>query len=139
MGKNGVVVFGLLTPLSLLVACGEVTTNEDAGLCAPAGCDDVDAGTRQALPRRPGQKGIGMTDLRTRSAPAPTEVIMLPCTVCARAEACCRAQGLTDCNYAVACATATASEQSQFYLVLCRAVLEAAADGFKKPPDTCGF
>jgi len=31
------------SPLVLVAACGEVTTNEDAGLCAQAACDDGDA------------------------------------------------------------------------------------------------
>jgi hypothetical protein len=60
------------------------------------------------------------------------------CSICVRAENCCKAQGLTDCDYGSACANATPLEQ-QFYLVLCGAMIEASRDGGNVPPDVCGF
>jgi hypothetical protein len=55
-----------------------------------------------------------------------------------RAENCCRPEGNTDCDYAAPCVTAPASEQQQFYVALCRAVIEASNAGGKKSSDVCG-
>jgi hypothetical protein len=139
MGRTNVLV-GLLVPLVLVAACGEVTGNEDAGLCAQAACEDG-GGSAQAGAGAGGHKkakGKGAGDARAPQGSSPTEVMELPCTVCARAEACCKAGGGTDCSYAAACASAMSSEQ-QFYLVSCRAALEAWGSGAKIPADVCVF
>jgi hypothetical protein len=72
-------------------------------------------------------------------AGVPTEVAEFSCTVCRKAENCCKAEGLTDCGYTAACASSTNAQEMQFYLVLCRAVLSASTAGSKVPADACGF
>src|SRR5262245_51475116 len=127
----------------VLAACGEVTTNEDAGLCTQAVCDDGKSddgcgpgGAAKSRCKKNGKEAPA-ADAGMPLVPAPTDVIVPPCTVCARAENCCKAEGMSDCNYAVACAEAKPAEQ-QAYLALCRAVLEDHADG-KSLPDACVF
>ena len=118
---------GVLVLLALLAACGEVTSNEDAGLCAEAACDDSDGSAQ-------GRPGYG----RHKKAQGGAGTAAFPCAVCARAEACCKAAGGADCNHAAACASATGSAQ-QFYLASCRAALEAWSSGAKTPADVCAF
>jgi hypothetical protein len=86
----------------------------------------------------PGSTPSGSAGATGTGGAVPTELAQFPCTVCRRAENCCRAEGLTDCGYTAACASATNAQQMEFYLVLCRAVLSAAA-GAKAPADVCGF
>ena len=75
--------------------------------------------------------GSGGTPLTDRYDPA--------CALCVRAEACCKAEGLTDCNYAAACANASNAEKAAFYVAFCRMVLDAASSGKRTLPDVCGM
>ena len=147
---------------ALVPACGEVTATgaEEAQACAKKRCagnncpppdqpkHESDAGAGCA----PGSAGAAGRDMGSSSSGSagtagqggsagavPTELAQFPCTVCRRAENCCRAEGLTDCGYTAACASATNAQQMEFYLVLCRAVLDASAAGTKVPADVCGF
>jgi hypothetical protein len=139
-----------LAPLAMNT-CGDVTENTQAAASGSGGTND---GAKTDPKRR--SKGGGMnapvdagaggaagsSDAAGASGDAiPTDPIepAFTCSICVRAENCCKAQGLTDCNYGSACANATPLEQSQFYLVLCRAVLEASGDGDNVPPDVCSF
>jgi hypothetical protein len=146
--------------LSMLAACGEVTAGgaEVSQACAKKSCagkkcpppdprkQDGDAGgacvagpdggTGGATGGGDGQTGAGGAGANGN---VPAEVADFSCTVCRRAENCCKAEGLTDCSYTAACASARNAEQMQFYVVLCRAVLSASADGTKQPSDVCGF
>jgi hypothetical protein len=142
--------------VSLLAGCGEVTANgaEETQACAKKTCagkncpppdapkHDGDAGVTCAT--NGGSGGAPGADVSTTGAggtgaAAPTEVAEFSCTVCRRAENCCKAEGLTDCGYTAACANATNAQQMQFYVVLCRAVLDASGDAAKKPADVCAF
>ena len=147
--------------VSLLAGCGEVTATgaEETQACAKKRCagmncpppdqpkHESDAGAG-CVTGRDGSAGGGPGSTPSGSAGAtgqggsagavPTELAQFPCTVCRRAENCCRAEGLTDCGYTAACASAANAQQMEFYLVLCRAVLNAAS-GAKAPADVCGF
>lgn len=139
---------------SLIAACGEVTANgaEETQVCAKKTCAGKDC-------PRPDQKteqsdaGMGCTTNSGGAAASPTsggagtagaggavptEVAEFPCLICRRAENCCRAEGLTDCGYTAACASAMNAQQMEFYVAFCRAVLDASASGGKRPPDVCG-
>lgn len=144
---------------ALVAACGEVTANgaEETRLCGEKSCagkdcpsssrqpaDETDAGAR-CMTGSGGATGAGSSTAAGGTAGTtgagggvPTEVAEFPCTVCRKAENCCKAEGLTDCGYTAACASSTNAQQVQFYLVLCREVLSAAS-GSKAPADACGF
>lgn len=145
--------------VSLLAACGEVTANgaEETQSCAKKPCAGKNCPPPDQ-PKQPSDAGAGCVtggDAATGGAPGstpsggagttgtggvlPTELAAFPCTVCRRAENCCRAAGLTDCGYTAACASATNAQQMEFYVVLCRAVLDASSTGSKTPADVCGF
>ena len=79
------------------------------------------------------RSGVGGSDAGIR-----TERVVLPCTVCRRAENCCKAEGLTDCNYTARCTSASLAEPMQFYLALCQTVLGASSARSKRPADVCG-
>lgn len=140
----------IVVSLSLLAACGDVTAAgaEVSQSCAKKSCvgkncpppdphtNEADAGAACASGRGGASGGGGGGQMG--GAYVPTEVADFSCTVCRRAENCCKAEGLTDCGYTAACASATNAEQMQFYVVLCRAVLNAST-GSKAPADVCGF
>ena len=88
---------------------------------------------------RGGMSGSGGEAGNNPDLAIPDQVVVLPCTICVRAQNCCKAEGLTDCNYARACANASSAQQTQFYLPLCNAVLSASSTGGKKTADACGF
>lgn len=147
----------IVVSLSMLAACGEVTAGgaEVSPSCAKKGCSgkscpppdshqqDGDAGVACVAAPDGGTGGAtGDGDGQTGAGGAgdvPAEVAEFSCTVCRRAENCCRAEGLTDCGYTAACASARNAQQMQFYVVLCRAVLSASTDGAKQPAGVCGF
>jgi hypothetical protein len=122
----GAVLLAVLLPS----ACGSVSENAGAVTCAAGGTDGSGTG---------GAPGTGGEAGNHPNLAVPDDVIVLPCSICVRAQNCCKAQGLTDCNYAAACAGASSAEQNQFYLVLCQAVLSAPNTGGKKTADSCGF
>jgi len=144
--------------VALIAACGEVTANgaEETRLCGEESCagkhcppprqakDEIDAGARCTAGddgAAGGGSGTAPGSAGTTGAGGgvPTEVAEFPCTICRKAENCCKAEGLTDCGYTAACASSTNAQQTQFYLVLCRAVLNASTAGSKVPVDACGF
>jgi hypothetical protein len=120
--------------LSLSSACGSVTESSSVVTCEDGGPKGSGGGGGQAGMSGSGGEGGIHPDLAI-----PDEVIVLPCTICVRAQNCCKAEGLTDCNYAAACAAASTAEQNQFYLPLCQGVLGAPHGGGKKTADACGF
>jgi hypothetical protein len=154
MGK----AFGLVWFLSavlLAASCGEVTASDaqETQACArkagpghgrgAAGtggdCATPNGGSGGASAEA-GSGGVGITGASGAggtSGAVATEVAEFPCMVCRRAENCCKAEGLTDCSYTAACASAMNAEQMEFYLALCRAVLRASVG--KKMPDACGI
>jgi len=161
MGKGGSsgragAWLAIVVSLSMLAACGEVTAGgaEVSQSCAKKSCVGKNcpppdqqkhegdagvtcvAGSGGATGGTIGDSGGGPAGAAGTNA--PMEVAEFSCTVCRRAENCCRAEGLTDCGYTAACASARNAQQMQFYVVLCRAVLSASTDG-KQPRDVCGF
>jgi hypothetical protein len=143
----------IVVSLAMLAACGEVTAGsaEVSQSCAKKSCAgkncpppdprNQDGGAGVACVAAP-DGGTGGGDGQTgtgANVDVPAEVAEFSCTVCRRAENCCKAEGLTDCGYTAACASARNAEQMQFYVGLCRAVLSASADGTKQPAGVCGF
>jgi hypothetical protein len=153
--RAGAVLSIVVLASSLFSACGEVTASgaEQQQSCAKkpcvgkgcpprapteksdggAACDpssDATAATGQG-----GTGGGGTTG--TGGAPAATEAAEFPCTVCRKAENCCKAEGFAECGYTAACANATNAEEMQFYLALCRTVLKTSTPGSGSPPDSC--
>lgn len=114
---------------SLAFACGGVTESTNAVTCETGGKQG------SGLGGAPSPDGTGGSSANV----VADDVIVLPCTICARAENCCKAEGLTDCNYAAACAAASPGQQNQFYLPLCHAMLAKPRNGGKKLSDACGL
>jgi hypothetical protein len=130
-GAGGALV--VLVLVCLGPACDEERAIEVEGLCPPAACDAGDCAPRlDCISEKRGD------DAGSPTVPAPTEVFVLPCTVCVRAEACCKAAGLADCHYTKACVSAPPAVQ-QFYVGQCQAMLNLSASGDKTLPDTCSF
>jgi hypothetical protein len=149
-GRVGALV-AIFFGVALVGACGEVSANgtDETRLCGEKSCagkdcppprqakDETDAGARCMTGGEAAAGGSAGTT--GAGGNVPTEVAEFPCTVCRKAENCCKAEGLTDCGYTAACASSTNAQQMQFYLVLCRAVLSASTAGSKVPADACGF
>jgi hypothetical protein len=151
---NTIRVVGLLCLLadSALIAsgCGEVVPAdaEENQLCAKKACDRGDCPSRGAGKHGAnGGAGGGCSMGRDAAGGNPagagtggaaaTDSYIPPCAACARAEACCKAEGLTDCDYTAACASA-APDKAQYYIALCRMVLKDLAGASKTLPDACG-
>src|ERR1044071_7016454 len=99
-------------------ACGSVTAVEQSDASTSI-ADDPGAGTasRNTAPGKDsGGGGAG-------GATAPT-VAMLPCSVCARADACCKAEGLGGCVYTAACTSASTSGEQQLWIAVCEAAVD---------------
>jgi hypothetical protein len=109
--------------------CDPPPSGDARDACAPA----VDGGTGCTSPV------VGSAP-DAASSPAPeadagigggpgvvaTDVIMLPCTVCAHADACCKAGGFDDCGYVAACTGAHTSDEQQWRLAMCQAVVSGS-------------
>ena len=132
-GAGGALVVLIL--VSLCPACADAPAIEVEQLCPPAACDGGDC-TPRPHPDCTTEKHGG--DDGSPSVPAPTDVIVPPCTVCVRAEACCKAAGLADCHYTKACVSATPAVQ-QLYIAQCQAVIDASASDGKTLADVCSF
>jgi hypothetical protein len=160
MGKASMVgragaLLAISLGLALGAACGEVTASgaEETQLCAKKSCEGKDCppGGQPPQASDAGARCVTNDGGASGSAPGgaagttgvggavPTEVAEFPCTVCRKAENCCKAEGLTDCGYTAACASSTSGEKTQFYLALCRTVLSASTAGPKTPGDVCGL
>ena len=127
--------FVALVLVSLCPACDDGRAIEVEELCPPAACDGGGCASR-ARPDCISEKHGD--DAGSPSVPAPTDVMVPLCTVCVRAENCCKAAGLADCHYTKACVSATPVVQ-QYYVAQCQAVLNRSASGDKTLPDVCGF
>jgi hypothetical protein len=148
MGRVKGLAFALIVALAAvgLEACGDVTENTPTTASASGGAggarNDPKRGSKGGMKKRMDAAMGGAAGATAGSGgPAQTEAIdpASTCSICVRAENCCRAQGLSDCNYGSACADATPTERYQFYLVLCRSVLEASRAGGNVLPDVCSF
>ena len=151
MGKAfGLVLF--LGTVLLAPACGEVTASDaqQTQACAKkaggrghgaAGTGgDCATATGGGATGEAGRGGGGMTGASGAvgaMGAVATDVVEFPCTVCRKAENCCKAEGFTDCGYTAACASAMNASQVEFYVALCRAMLRASVA--KKTPDACGM
>jgi len=151
MGKAfGLVLF--LGTVLLAPACGEVTASDaqQTQACArkaggrghgAAGTGgDCATATGGGATGEAGRGGGGMTGesgAAGATGAVATDVVEFPCTVCRKAENCCKAEGFTDCGYTAACASAMNASQVEFYVALCRAMLRASVA--KKTPDACGM
>ena len=151
MGK----AFGLVLVLGTVLlapACGDVTASDaqQTQACAKkaGGRGHVAAGTGGdcatatggGATGEAGRGGGGMTGASGAAGATgavATDVVEFPCTVCRKAENCCKAEGFTDCGYTAACASAMNASQVEFYVALCRAMLRASVA--KKTPDACGM
>jgi hypothetical protein len=160
------VVFCFAVLVLAAAGCGEVTPvdAEQIQACAKKDCDGADcpprgqkkhdattaagAGGRCAMASgaaggatgHAASGGAGMAGAAGGSGGAAlTDAYDPGCALCARAEACCKAEGLTDCNYAAACANASNAEKAAFYVAFCRMVLDAASSGKRTLPDVCGM
>ncbi len=151
MGK----AFGLVLFLGTVLfapACGEVIAGDaqqtqacakkagGRGHGAPGTGGDCATATGGGATGEAGRGGGGMTGASGAAGATgavATDVVEFPCTVCRKAENCCKAEGFTDCGYTAACASAMNASQVEFYVALCRAMLRASVA--KKTPDACGM
>ena len=131
-GGGGALV--VLVLACLCPACDDGRAIEVEQLCPPAACDGGDCAPRA----RPDCTSEQPDDAGSPSLPPPTDVMVSACSVCVRAEACCKAAGLADCHHAKACASATPPVQ-RYYVAQCRAALNETASGDKTLPDVCAF
>jgi len=129
------VAFAALFSISVLVGCDDGRASEVEQLCPTAACDGGDCAQRARPDCIIEEHG---DDAGSPSVPAPTDTIVPPCTVCVRAENCCKAAGLADCHYAKACVSAPPAVQ-QFYVGQCQAMLNRSASGDKTLPDVCSL
>ncbi len=132
-GAGGALV--ALVFVSLCAACDDGRAIEVEQLCPPAACDGGDCASRA---RRDCTVEAPADDAGSPSVPVPTDVMEPLCSVCVRAENCCKAAGLADCHYTKACASATPAVQ-QYYIAQCQAVLNLSASGDKTLPDVCSI
>ena len=132
-GAGGAVV--VLAFVSLYPACDDGRAIEVEQLCPPAACDGGDCASRARADCTSEQHG---EDGGIPTLPAPTDVIVPPCSVCVHAEQCCKAAGLAGCHYVKACVSAMPPVQ-RYYIAQCEAALNAAASGDKTLPDVCAF
>jgi hypothetical protein len=132
-GAGGALV--VLVLVSPCPACDDGRALEVEELCPPAACDGGDCAPHARRDCTGQQRG---EDAGSASVPPPTDLMVPPCMVCVRAEACCKAAGLTDCHYTKACASATPAVQ-RYYVARCQAVIDASASGDKTLPDVCSF
>jgi hypothetical protein len=126
-------LLSLAVPMLAASGCGDAkptdAVNNQTGSAATGGA------TGSA-----GSGGFGLAGASGSSGGASlTDTYDPGCALCARAEACCKAEGLTDCNYAAACANASNAEKAAFYVAFCRMVLDAASSGKRTLPDVCGM
>lgn len=148
MGKAfGLVCF--LGAVLLAPACGEVTASDaqQTQACAKkaggrghgAAGGDCATATGGGATGEAGRGGgmTGASGAAGATGAVATDVVEFPCTVCRKAENCCKAEGFTDCGYTAACASAMNASQVEFYVALCRAMLRASVA--KKTPDACGM
>ena len=151
MGK----AFGLVLVLGTVLlapACGDVTASDaqQTQACArkAGGRGHGAAGTGADCATATGGGGAngaaghgggmtGASGAAGATGAVATDVVEFPCTVCRKAENCCKAEGFTDCGYTAACASAMNASQVEFYVALCRAMLRASVA--KKTPDACGM
>ena len=132
MGRGATVgLTWLLVSVSFagLPACGPATDTAESELCAQAACEDGDCATRgphmlrEALRRRCAKpKGV---DAGTSGGAMPDDVAVFPCAICARADNCCKAQGLGGCAYTAACTSARTTDEAAFLSALCRGFVES--------------
>jgi len=105
-------------------ACGSVTAIEQSDACA----GDAGGGCSPAAATGAGTAGRNAAkdpaSARDAGTPAAGQVVMLPCTVCARADACCKAEGLGGCDYTAACAAASTTDEQQLRIALCQAAID---------------
>ena len=105
-------VFAIAMAVGSAQACGSVTAIEPSDAGPGAGATSSNA----APAKDPGGGGAG-------GAAAP-QVAMLPCSVCARADACCKAEGLGGCDYTAACTSASTSDEQQLRIALCQVAVD---------------
>jgi hypothetical protein len=127
------VLFSLAVPMLAASGCGDAraadVVRNQTGSAGTGGATD-----------NAGSGGVRMAGASGNSGGATlTDAYESGCALCVRAEACCKAEGLTDCNYTAACAKASNAEKAAYYMTLCRLVLNAASTGTRTPPDVCGM
>ena len=126
-------VFSLAVPILAAWGCGDATPTA-------AVQNQTESPATGGATGNAGSGGAGMAGASGSSGGATrTDTYNPGCALCARAEACCKAEGLADCNYAAACAKANNAEKAAFYMALCRMVLDAASSGTRTLPDVCGM
>jgi len=127
------VLLSLAIPMSAAPGCGDarapIPVQNQTGSAATGGATGSAGSVGAGIAGASGSSGD--TTLTDKYDPT--------CALCARAEACCKAEGLTDCNYASLCAKANNAEKAGFYMALCRKLLEAASSGTRTLPDVCGM
>lgn len=127
------VLLSLAVPMLAASGCGDAQPTD--AVQNQTGSAGTEGRTGKA-----GSGGSGMAGASGSSGGASlTDTYDPGCALCARAEACCKAEGLTDCNYTAACANATNAEKADFYMAFCRLVLDAASSGKQTLPDVCGM
>src|SRR5690242_20376169 len=117
LGLRG--ILSIVAVVGSAQACGSVTAvdENDASTSVAADRGAGTAGRNTAPAKDPG--GIAGTG----GAAAP-QVAMLPCSVCARADACCKAEGLGGCVYTAACTSASTSGEQQLWIAMCQAAVD---------------
>ena len=130
VARSGRILIGL-TAFALLPACGQVTPVA-TDLCAGA-CDAGPCG--QSALTSVGSSGQPQCAATTPAADAgasrvvtPSDVYVPACTICRRAENCCKASGHADCGYTAACANASTSDEQNQILIFCYALVDSGHD-----------
>jgi hypothetical protein len=127
-----VALFAGLLLFSIVPSCGEITT-APGDLCVGA-CDAgpcTQNALRSAGDHAQAQCGTGAPTADAGAPPAaapPPDVLVPACTICRRAENCCKAAGRLDCGYTAACANASTTDEQSQILVFCYALVDSGHD-----------
>jgi hypothetical protein len=122
-------LFAGLLAFAIVPSCGEITTAPadlcvggcDAGPCAPGAL-------RAAGDHPPAQCGTSAAAADAGAPLPPPDVLVPACTVCRRAENCCKAAGRLDCGYTAACANASTTDEQSQIIVFCYALVDSGHD-----------
>jgi len=127
-----VALFTGLLAFAIVPACGDITT-APGDLCVGA-CDAgpcTQNAMRSAGDHPPAQCAAGATAADAGAPPVaatPPDVLVPACTICRRAENCCKAAGRLDCGYTTACANASTTDEQSQILVFCYALVDSGRD-----------
>lgn len=134
-GRAVAVAVALLATTSFPSACADDAAVASQPVGGTGGATGAGSGGRGDATDTGGGAGGAGTDGTDGTISA--ETTPSPCTLCRKAENCCKAAGLADCGYTAACTSASAGEQSAFYLPLCQAALDSSTSGLPSRSGAC--